>query len=47
MKLSDLIQGMTDQRCRINTSGRSWFPFWHFCYVRFVNGKPVVSNRAY
>lgn len=47
MTLASLIQGMTDQRCTTYTANRHWFPFWRFCSVRNVNGKLLISNRAY
>jgi len=48
MKLVDLIQGMTDKRCKLLTTERlKWFPLWMLLSVRFVNAKPVITNRPY
>ena len=48
MTLAHLIQGMTDQRCKLLTTTRlRWFPLWMICSVRQVNGKHVISNRPY
>lgn len=48
MKLVDLIQGMTDKRCRLLTTERlKWFPLWMICSVRHVNKNYVITNRPY
>lgn len=50
MKLSiaTLVQGMTDQRCKLLTTERlRWFPLWMLCCVKEVNGKYVISTTPY
>ena len=47
MNLAALIQGMTDQRCVMNTARGRWFPLWKLCSVVQYNGKQVITNRPY
>ena len=48
MTIASLVQGMTDQRCKLLTTERlRWFPLWMLCSVVLRNGKPVITNRPY
>lgn len=47
LTIAALVQGMTDQRCKINYTAHHWFPLWTVCSVIPINSKLVITNRPY